>query len=294
MVPSRGSLPKGTESVRRDRIEEDIYVFVSEQYAQVTATVLLTADGAIVIDTLPFPSETREMLAFVESRLGPRSTRYVVLTHHHADHVYGAFLFEGAEVISHDVTRDILLRVGEPMLARAKQATPALAEVELRIPDITFERQMHLRLGDRHVRFFHTPGHSSDAISAYVLGAKVVVAGDSMMPVPYIARGNMAQLRRVLQSIKALEPDFVVQGHGNVLLRGEVGETVDQSLDYLDTITERVRALVDKGAPAHDLQNIPIEACGLSRIPLDGLVSRLHLDNLVALYKQEIARREAS
>ena len=173
MVSSRGSLPKGSESVRRDRIEEDIYVFVSEQYAQVTATVLLTADGAIIIDTLPFPSETREVVAFVESRLGPRSVRYIVLTHHHADHVYGAFLFEGAEVISHDATRDILLRVGEPMLARAKQTTPALAEVELRIPDITFERQMHLRLGDRHVRFFHTPGHSPDAISAYVLGDKL-------------------------------------------------------------------------------------------------------------------------
>lgn len=280
--------------MRLDRVEEDIYVFVSEQYAQVTSTVLLTTEGAIVVDTLPFPSETREVLSFIEGELGPDSVRYVIATHHHADHTHGAYLFEGAEMIAHDRTREILRRVGPETLARAKRETPALADVELRLPDITFERQMHLRVGHRHVRLFYTPGHSPDAICAYVLGDKVLIAGDAVMPVPYVARGSVEQLRRVLLALKALKPNFVVQGHGNVLLRGEVDETVDQSLHYLDAVTRQVKEFVDQGTPAHELQRIDIESCGLSRVPLDGLVTRLHLDNLMALYRRETAARAPS
>lgn len=285
---------EGGRTVRVDRVEEDIYVFSSDQYAQVTATVLLTRQGAIVIDTLPFPSETRQLADFIEGELGPQSVRYVVITHHHADHVYGAYLFEEAEIVSHDLCREVLDRAGEASLARARRETPALADVEIRLPTLTFERQMHLRVGHRHVRLFHTPGHSADAISAFVLGDKVLIAGDTIMPVPYIARGSVEQMFRVLRDFKALKPDFVVQGHGDVLLRGEVDEVLDRSLRYLGLLTRKVRALVESGAPLQEAQRIDIESCGVSRIPLDGLVSKLHLDNVTALYRQETARRAAA
>jgi len=38
-----------------ERVSNDIFVFTSEMYAQVTAGVILTAEGAIIVDTLPFP-----------------------------------------------------------------------------------------------------------------------------------------------------------------------------------------------------------------------------------------------
>ena len=64
---------------------------------------MLTQDGAVVIDSMPFPSETRQVLSFVEGELGPNSVRYLINTHHHADHVYGDFLYSGAEVIGHEL-----------------------------------------------------------------------------------------------------------------------------------------------------------------------------------------------
>ncbi|NLG28244.1 MAG: hypothetical protein GX557_10050, partial [Chloroflexi bacterium] len=42
----------------------------------------------------------------------------------------------------------------------------------------------------------------------------------------------------------------------------------------------------DRGLPAAKLKAIDIESCGKSRIPLDGLVSKLHLDNMLALYRE--------
>jgi cyclase len=271
--------------LRRDRVSEDIFVFVSDLYVQVTSTVMLTAEGALVIDAMPFPSEAREIIAFIEGRLGPDSVRYVMNTHHHADHVYGTYLFPGSEVVAHDTCRELLSRLGPASLSRAKQQTPALAEVELRMPDISFEQEMFIQLGHRHLQLLHTPGHTPDSISVFETNERSLSAGDLAMPVPHIVSGDVDQFRASLQRIQALEPDFVVQGHGGVLLKGEVEELVEGHLKYLDNITERVRELVDNDEPPRRLQEIDIEACGLSRIPLDGTVSRLHLENLIHIYK---------
>jgi cyclase len=272
--------------VRIDRVAEDIHVFISGIYAQVTATVLTTPAGAIVVDTLPLPVETRQIVSFIENELGPNSVRYVILTHHHADHVYGACLFPEAEIVAHDQCLDILARVGQASLERARRETPSLAEVVLRLPGITFNRDMHIHLAHRDLYLFHSPGNSPDGISIMVADEKVLIAGDAMMPVPHIARGNYEQLVSTLQALKKLQPNFVVQGHGDVLLKGEVDESIDSSIGYLHAIVERVRALIGQGAPPQQLREIDIEECGKSRIPLDGLVGRLHLDNLMALYRR--------
>ncbi len=212
--------------VRLDRIVEDIYILASDLYAYVTATILLTSEGAIVIDTIPFPHETRQILSFIERKLGPRRVRYVILTHHHADHTYGTFLFDEAEVISQSQCREMLVKYGESSLARAKQDTPALAEVEIRLPNITLDEEMHIHLGHRHLRLFHTPGHTPDCLSVYVADDKVLIAGDTVMPVPYFVAGDYAQMRASLEQIKALKPRFIVQGHGDALLRGKHGASM--------------------------------------------------------------------
>jgi cyclase len=271
--------------LRLDRVAEDIFIFVSDFYVQVTATVLITPQGAIVIDTMPLPSETRQILAFIEDRVGPNAVRYVINSHHHADHVYGNYLFAGAEIIAHDICRDTLARLGPSSLEQAKRNVPALAEVELRLPDITFQKELHLHLGHRHLRLFHTPGHTPDGISVFVVEEKVLIAGDAVMPVPHIVSGNYLQLSDSLAAIKALKPAFIVQGHGDVLLRGEIDEELEGSINYLSTIVKRVNQVIQRGDPPQKLRDIDIESCGKSRIPLDGLVSRLHLDNLVSLYK---------
>lgn len=271
--------------VRIDRVAEDIHVFISGIYAQVTATVLTTPAGAIVVDTLPLPVESRQIVSFIENQLGPHSVRYVILTHHHADHVYGSYLFPEAEVIAHDRCREILAQAGQAGLERARRETPALEEVTLRLPDITMSSEMHIHLAHRDLHMFHTPGNSPDGISIMVADEKVLIAGDTVMPVPHIVRGDYERLIETLRQVKELQPGFVVQGHGDVLLRGEVDESIDASISYLHTIVQRVRDMVNAGAPIQQLRQIDIEDCGLSRIPLDGLVSRLHLDNLVALYR---------
>ena len=70
----------------RERIAEDVSFFSSDQYAQVCAGVIGTPDGAILIDTLALPSETREIRDFVEQRLNA-PVRFVINTHHLSEQI---------------------------------------------------------------------------------------------------------------------------------------------------------------------------------------------------------------
>lgn len=271
--------------MQRERVTEDVYVFISSLYAEVTATVITTPDGAVVVDTMPFPQESQQVREFALRRC-PRGIRYVVLTHHHADHVYGSYLFPEAELIAHRLCRDILLKVGEESLVKAKAQTPALASVELRIPQLVFDIDLLLRLGEKTIHLMHAPGHVPDGVMVHIREDKVLVASDVMTPVPLAVRGDMDELIKSMKSIKSLSLENVIQGHGGVLLRGEIDETVDSNIAYLRTIEKKVRAIVDKGQPRSELSSITLESLGKSRIPLGGLVQRLHVANLEYLYNQ--------
>ncbi len=276
--------------MRKERVTENIYVFTSEAYAQVTAGAIVTSEGTVVIDTLPFPRETREMIDFLRGE-SKRGIRYVINTHHHADHVYGNYLFEEADIISGERCREVMRKSGEKNLAEAKAQTPELAEVNLRLPNITFPDKMALFLGDRVIRLLPLVGHSLDGIGVYVEGEKILFAGDAVMPLPYVFWGDRALLQETLRGIKEMNLENIVQGHGEVLLKGEIDETLDSSIAYLDCIYEKVKAkLATRTSKERLVNEITLESCGYSPIALDGLVKQLHRSNLLRVYQTLTAK----
>ncbi len=277
--------------MRRDRVAEDVYTFTSDRYAQVTAGAILTSEGTIVIDTLPFPEETQELLDFVEKR-GQGPVRYVILTHHHSDHTNGTFLFPQAEVLAHPNCRLALQKWGAESLAEARKQTRGLREVEIRLPTAVSQDDFYLHLGARSLYITALPGHTDNCIGVLVEGDKILFAGDAMLPVPHFLWGDIRDSARSLRAIRSLKPESVVQGHGQLLLRGELAEEIEASLEYLRCLEERVGELVQQNAPESALYNIDIESCGKSRVPLDGLVQHLHNENLYALYMQMKGERK--
>jgi cyclase len=270
--------------VKRDRVSEGIYVFTSGIYAEVTASVIFTEEGAVVVDTLPFPQETRVMHDFVTQRHA--RVLYVINTHSHADHVYGTYMFPDAEVVAHYRARRLMERFAEEALNQAKQQTPQLAEVQLRLPELLFNETMTLRLGGKTIELDYSPGHSRDMITAYVQEDRLMIAGDTVMPVPYIVGGDLDDLIDSLTAIKRKNIENLVQGHGDVLLRGEIEETLDANIHYLRSIDRLVREYIARGVGRNGVLSVTIEECGLSRIPLGGLSQRLHQANLLYLYDQ--------
>jgi cyclase len=272
--------------MQRERVAEDIYVFTSELYARVTAGAIVTPAGAILIDTLPYPQETQEIKEFLESRLQV-PVRYVVNTHYHADHTYGTCYFPNAVTVGHVLCRQNLDTTGRAALEEAQSHVAELEDIYIVLPEIVFEDGcLNLHLGGKTVNLIHSPGHSDDSVTVYIPDDRVLFAADTMMPVPFWPDGNIEDLVNSLQAISDMQVENVVQGHGEVILRGEIQSIVESDIRYLNTVQKRVARAIEKGTSLEDLPSIDIESCGKSRIPLNGLVVDLHEANLRRVYRE--------
>ncbi|MEZ4863941.1 MAG: MBL fold metallo-hydrolase [Caldilineaceae bacterium] len=279
-------------AITRTRVADDTWVFTSELYVEVNAGLVVTPEGGILIDTLPFPSETRQIIDFVR-RVCPGGIKYLVNTISHADHVYGSCFFPEAELVAHEECRAMLLDHGYKALREAQEHTPELRTVEIRLPKLVFDEGMLIRLGDKTVHLIHSPGPSPDLCAVHVREDKVLFASDLMMPVPLIATpySDVEAFKRSLFNLHDYNLECIVQGHGDILLRGEVTSSIDVSIKYLEEIQALVTRLMDEGATKHDLLRYDIERFDRSRIPLGGLVQQFHANNLLFLWERERANR---
>lgn len=272
--------------MHRELIANNIFVFTSELYAQVTAGAILTPEGAIVIDTLAFPRETQAIIRFIEGRHS-LPVRYVINTHYHADHTNGTSLFEDAEVISHKLCADLLDTKGREGLRTAQRSSREFQGISTRIPDVTFEdRVLNLTLGDVTLQMWHAPGHSPDLIMCLVTEPGILFASDAVLEVPFFVDGSWAQNVETLESIDATQFNAVVQGHGPIVLKGELPLRLRSDINYLNVLREKIEVLIASGGSEEDLEQISLEDCGKSRTILNGVGLQLHTGNRVALYRE--------
>ena len=272
--------------MHRERVSENVFWFQSEVYAQVTAGVVAGPQWAVVIDTLALPDETLAIREFIERELSV-PVRYVINTHYHADHTWGNCFFPGATIVSHARCRELLLERGEPSLEAAKKQNPALRQVRIVPPQMTFVNgEMTLRVGKKNLIISPAFGHSDDGIAVLVEEDRILFAGDSFMPIPYIVDGDVDESVASIKRIAKMGLENIVQGHGDIILRGEIDAAVRENLNYLTTVKKAVRSIARKKNAEELLEEITIEECGKSRVYLGGLARELHQRNLLALLYQ--------
>jgi glyoxylase-like metal-dependent hydrolase (beta-lactamase superfamily II) len=280
--------------MQRERISENVYWFQSEIYAQVTAGAVTGPQWAVMIDTLALPEETLTMRSFIEEELNV-PVRYIINTHFHADHSWGNCFFPGATVLAHRLARDIMAEKGQASLEIARRQNPSFKQVKLILPHLTFsEGNLMLRVGKKNLILLPTPGHSRDGISVLVEEDRVLFAGDAFMPLPYVVDGDLDQLTATIKMIGKMGLENVIQGHGDIVLRGEIEDAVKENLAYLSAIRKAVRAATRKRNPAEALAQIDVESCGKSRIHLGGLAEELHKRNLRYLYRKMVSEEAAT
>lgn len=273
--------------MQRERISENVYWFQSETYAQVSAGVIAGPKWAVVIDTL-MPQETLGIRNFVEEKLGI-AVRYVINTHYHADHCWGNCFFPGATIIGHERCRELLIKKTPSALEIARQDSPLYKQISIKPPQITFSQgTFTMRVGNKTLKLFATPGHSEDGISVLVEDDKVLFSGDAFMPLPFIVDGDLNQYVQSLQCFASMGLENIIQGHGDIILKGEIEEKVHENITYLTALQKAIRTARRRKNPIEVLDNIGVETCGKSRILLGGLASELHRRNLRALYYQTI------
>jgi len=272
--------------MHRERVSENVFWFQSEVYAQVTAGVIVGPQWAVVIDTLALPEETLGMREFIEHELGVQ-VRYVINTHYHADHTWGNCFFPGATVIGHAKCRELLIKYGVPSLESARKQNPSLRQVKIVPPHLTFDSgELTMRVGKKNLVFSQSFGHSDDGISVLVEEDRVLFAGDAFMSLPYVVDGDIDDMLASIKRVGRLGLENIIQGHGDIILRGEIDAAVKENLNYLNNIKKAVKSAGKRKDVDEYLEAITIESCGKSRVHLGGLAETLHRRNLRALYRQ--------
>lgn len=272
--------------ILRERVSDNVFVFQSELYAQVTAGVIVGSDWAVAIDTLSFPEETLEIRDFIEQEQNV-PVRYVINTHYHADHSWGNCYFPGALVISHELCRNLLEQRGIPSLEEARRQDISFQKSKIVLPKMTFnEGELSLKVDKKTLTLIPLPGHSSDGIGVLNVEDRILFASDVIMPIPYLVDGDIEEMINSMKMISNLGLENIVQGHGEVILRGEVDEMIEDHISYLSNIRKLVRQAARRKYPGDMLETIDVESCGKSRVLLGGLAEELHQRNLFALHEQ--------
>jgi len=272
--------------IKRERIAENVYSFQSEFYAHVTAGAIVGPDWAVAIDTLAFPEETLAIRDFIEDELRI-PVRYVINTHYHADHSWGSCFFPGAIIISHIKCRELIKEKAQSSLDEALKQNISFRKTQIILPQITFDTgEISLKVGKKTLTMFALPGHSHDGIGILVKEDRVLFSGDLFMPIPYVVDGDFEAMVSSYKKVSTMSLENIVQGHGDVVLRGEIEMAIISHLNYLSTIRKIVRRAARRKFPGDMLDTVDVESCGKSRVLLGGLAEELHQRNLKGLYQQ--------
>jgi quinoprotein relay system zinc metallohydrolase 2 len=180
-----------------------------------------------------------------------RPIRYLVLTHMHPDHVFGATALgdAGAEILGHERLAQALAARAESYLDQARREVGRgfIGSEEPRV-DRTVAGTEVLDLGNRVLELRAWPvAHSEADLTVLDRATGTLIAGDLVFEghVPTLD-GSLIGWLGVLDDLEGVDARYVVPGHGGPLLPWPDGGAPVRR--YLGTLAGDVRALLAEGA----------------------------------------------
>jgi glyoxylase-like metal-dependent hydrolase (beta-lactamase superfamily II) len=218
-------------------------------------------DGLLVIDATMVASMAE---AFIKElrRVTHKPYRHLVNTHSHPDHTGGNRFFTGAEIISHRICREEMIRGmsrppgGPPPGPMAAMRTPAMERMfkqiaedpgrETVLPTLTYEDTLTLRYGATEVHLvYYGPAHTFGDTMLYFPQSKLLFAGDVAFfhSMPLAAAGKIGSWLRVIDRVKDLDVETIVPGHGPVGTK----EELEDEREYFQFVMEQAKLCFDEG-----------------------------------------------
>src|SRR5688572_1889274 len=107
---------QSSRAPKKTEVAPGIFVFSTPPYGDVgldgNSIVIVSSDGVLVFDSNGTPAAAAAVLAEIR-RITDRPVRYLVHSHWHWDHWYGAEVykeaFPGVQIISHEKTRQMMM-----------------------------------------------------------------------------------------------------------------------------------------------------------------------------------------
>ncbi len=254
------------------------------------AGVVVTPAGVVVIDALGSPALAEALLEAIRA-ITPLPVRYVVLTHYHADHIYGLQVFKdrGATVIAHQAGRDYLQ--SDTALLRLQASREALApwidaSTRLVPADRWIDGDMTLELGGERLHIRRVgPAHTPEDLTIFVEGPRVLFAGDLAFRgrIPYVGQADSRGWIAALSTLIDATPAVIVPGHGPAST--EALADLKLTRDYLQYLRDTMGRAATAMTP-FDEAYAHTDWTAFQHLPLFGAANRMNAYNTYLLMER--------
>lgn len=224
------------------------------------AGFVVTGDGVVVIDALGTPRLGRRLIATVRS-LTEQPIRYLILTHNHPDHAYGAAALRnlpGVKIIGHPGIRDYL---GSATMQRSVDYRRDLLPGDMAgftpvTPDIFVPEERfaahHLEIGGKRFDIYNTGQHHSHGdLVVHQVEDGILWVSDLVFNqrVTYLGDGDSRQIIEAQDWLMANFPDvqLMVPGHGSA--QTPPYPMVSKTRQYIRQLRELMQSKLQAGIP---------------------------------------------
>lgn len=255
------------------------------------AAFVITPAGVVVIDALGSPALAQQLIAEIK-KLTSQAVSHVIVTHYHADHIYGlqAFKAQGAKIIAHKAALTYLnsdtarLRLEASRLELAPWVD---AQTVLTHADQWIDGDTLLQVGgvDFQIKALG-PSHTPEDLVVYLPSERVLFAGDLVFRarIPFVGQADSRHWIAALDRLLEFNAAVIVPGHGG--LSRSAREDMRLTRDYLAYLR------MSMGRAAKNLE--PFEEAYRStdwsrfeQMPLFRFANRMNAYNTYLLLEQE-------
>jgi len=206
--------------------------------------VRVTNEGLIVVDGKLPGDENYNALMEQIKMISTQPIKYLIVTHHHADHTgnNNKFLAAGVQIVAQEnLNKNLATYAGTPKPADAT---------------ITYNNDYTVKLGGVEAKLYHFGrAHTSGDTVVYFPDLKVVCVSDVVTTgttgplADYAGGGSFAEWPKVLDGILKLDFDTAIAGNGNPLTKADIQEYKTK----IDTFLMRAKEAVRQGVPKDQL-----------------------------------------
>jgi glyoxylase-like metal-dependent hydrolase (beta-lactamase superfamily II) len=222
----------------------------------------------------------------------PQPVTHVIVTHFHADHVYGLqeFRRRGVRILAHRAALEYLnsdTAASRLQASRAELAPWIDADTRLVTPDQWLDGATELVPGGMRIQVQPVgPAHTPEDLVVFLPGERVLFAGDMVFRgrVPFVGQADSRQWIVALNLLLKLDPAVVVPGHG--ALSTSARDDLQLTRDYLAFLRESM------GVAAREMEPFE-EAYGrtdwsrFEHLPLFRAANRMNAYNTYLLMERQ-------
>jgi glyoxylase-like metal-dependent hydrolase (beta-lactamase superfamily II) len=221
------------------------------------AGFVITKDGVVVFDALGTPVLGRELIEAIR-KITPAPIRRVIVSHYHADHIYGLPPFKdaGAEIWAHRAGRGYLdSEAARLRLAERRESLAPWVGADMRLvpADRWLDGETSFKLGGLTFRVFPVgPAHTPEDLAMAIEEENVLFVGDLMFAgrIPFVGDADSRAWIAAIDRVVKFNPKVLIGGHGDA--SRDAAADLRVTRDYLVFLREKM------GAAAAELEDFDV------------------------------------